>query len=110
MTDTATKIEQLEKEIAAIKEQIGDMQRGFVNLRAMVQTSNLRGATKRIAASTALTEPAHNCGDLDCDGKGHSKSRLGESLPCRAAWTEELHQYHQLTKMKAPKKREYKKH
>ena len=104
MTDAAAKIEQLEKEIAAIKEQIGDIQRGFVNLRAMVQTSNLRGATRRIVADINLVEPVHNCGNPDCDGQGHSKSRLGELLPCRAAWMEEMHRYHQSIKMK-PKPR-----
>jgi hypothetical protein len=56
-----------------------------------------------------LEEPVHDCGDPDCDGHGHSKSRLGEVLPCRKAWIDELEAYNRIKKAKEPKKRAYKK-
>jgi hypothetical protein len=84
----------LEARIAELEDQVADLQAGFVNLRALVSTSNIRGATKRIISRSAIPErPIHNCGDADCDGNGHSLATMGRFLPCHDEWTKQLEDY-----------------
>jgi hypothetical protein len=86
----------VEKEINDLKERLTVIERPLVNLRLLVTQGNLRGSSKKIAASLPLIEPVHNCGNPDCEGNGCT--RYGERLPCYTAWRAELDAYNRLKK------------
>jgi hypothetical protein len=91
----------LRDQVQALQAQVQALQRGFINLRALIKTSNVRGATREILKQLVpLKPPVHKCNYPDCDGAG--RTYRGEILPCYVPWKEEWAVYNARKKMEQP--------
>jgi hypothetical protein len=76
------------------------------NLEAKI--ARLRPPKNVSAGKVEESDFAFECGDLDCDSHGHSKSQLGTMLPCWQKHHDTADAYRAATRVKPRPKKSFK--